>query len=106
MSDAFVVGEQALILGFKGAGFEVVPVENGEGLTRELARLARTPDVSLVLVTESAASEAPEAIENFREQSQAILTTIPTHRGTQHLGFNEMKKTVEYSIGVDMLGKD
>jgi len=95
-----------LILGFKGVGFEVVPAEDGESLARELAALARTPDVGVVLVTESVAAEAPEALAHFREMSSAILTTIPTHKGTQHRSFNEMRKAIEYSIGVDMLGKE
>ncbi len=95
-----------MVLGFKGVGFEVVPAEDGEGLARELAELAHSPDVALVLVTESMAAEAAEAIRYFREMSRAILTTIPTHKGSAHLGFHEIKKAVEYSIGVDMLGKE
>ena len=106
MSKAVVVGERSLILGFKGVGFEVAAAEDGEALARELAALARKPDVALVLVTESLAAEAPGALAHFREVSRAILTTIPTHKGTQHSSFNEMRKTVERSIGVDMLGKE
>lgn len=106
MSKAVVVGEKALILGFKGVGFEVVDAPDGAHMTTELNRLARRSDVSLVLVTESVAAEAPEALANFREMSRAILTTIPTQKGSRHLSFNEMRKMVEYSIGVDMLGKE
>lgn len=106
MSKAVVVGEKSLILGFKGVGFEIVDVADGRKLLTELNRLARDPEVKLVLVTESVAAEAPEALAQFREMSRAILTTIPTHKGSQRLGFNEMRRTVEYSIGVDMLGKE
>ncbi len=106
MSKAYVVGERSLILGFKGVGFEMVEAGDGEKLAIELARLARTPDVSLILVTETIAAENPGALAQFHETSRAILTTIPTHQGSRHLGFNEMKKLVEHSIGVDMLGKE
>jgi len=106
MSKAVIVGERALILGFKGVGFETASAENGEDLGRELARLAREEDISLVLVTESMATEAPEALREFRERSAAILSTIPTHMGSEHIGFKEMKASIEYSIGVDMLGKE
>ncbi|HNR30355.1 MAG TPA: V-type ATP synthase subunit F [Candidatus Hydrogenedentes bacterium] len=106
MSKAVVVGEKALILGFKGVGFEIVDAADGAKLLTELNMLARDPEVKLVLVTESVAAEAPEALAQFRETSRAILTTIPTHKGSRHIGFNEMRKTVEYSIGVDMLGKE
>lgn len=95
-----------MILGFKGAGFETVPVANGAELARELAQLAHMPDIGLVLITESMAAEAPEALTAFRESCLAILTTIPTHKGSQHLGFVEMRRAIERSIGVDMLGKE
>ncbi len=106
MSKAFVVGEKPLIQGFKGVGFEIVHADSAETVLTALNRLARDPETSLVLVTESAAAENPEAIRQFRESSQAILTTIPTHLGSSHLGFKEMRKMVERSIGVDMLGKE
>jgi len=106
MSRAVVVGEKSLILGFRGVGFEIVDVNDGRKLLTELNRLARDGEVKLVLVTESVAAEAPEALTQFRETSRAILTTIPTHKGSRRLGFNEMRKSVEYSIGVDMLGTE
>lgn len=106
MSKAVAVGERALVLGFKGVGFEVIAAEDGESLARELALLARMPDVGLVLVTESLAGEAPEALEHFREVSSAILTTVPTQRGSQHRSFNEMRNLIERAVGVDMLGKE
>lgn len=106
MSKAFVVGEKPLIQGFKGVGFEIVHADSAESLLKALNRLARDPETSLVLVTESAAAENPEALRQFRETSKAILTTLPTHLGSGHLGFKEMRKMVEHSIGVDMLGKE
>ena len=106
MSKAVVVGEKALILGFKGVGFEVVDAPDGARLLTELNRLARDPEVCLVLVTETVAAEAPEALRQFRETSRSILTTIPTHKGSDHTGLHEMRKLVEHSIGVDMLGKE
>jgi len=106
MSKAYVVGEKPLISGFKGVGFEIIHANDGDSLTRALGQLLRGHDASIVLITESVAAENPEAINNFRENSSAIVTTIPTHKGSIHLGFSEMRRMVEYSIGVDMLGKE
>jgi len=106
MSKAVIVGERSLILGFKGVGFETVGVDKSEKLGEELMKLARQEDISLVLVTESMAAEAPQALKDFREQCTTILTTIPTQQGSEHIGFKEMKASIEYSIGVDMLGKE
>ncbi|MCC6694628.1 MAG: hypothetical protein IT365_03255 [Candidatus Hydrogenedentes bacterium] len=106
MFRAVAVGERHLILGFKGAGFEIAGCVDGKGLHSELGRLSREADVALVLVTESMAAEAPDAIEQFRDRSQAILTIIPTHEGATHYSYELMRKAVERSIGVDILGKD
>lgn len=106
MSRAIALGERAFVLGFKGVGFEIVPAKDGESASRELARIARERDVALVLVTESIAAEATEAIESFRQTCPTVLTTIPTHLGSSHTSFLEMRRAVEKSIGVDMLGKE
>lgn len=106
MYRAVAVGERHLILGFKGAGFEIVGCIDGNALQKELGKLSRETDVALVLVTESVAKEAPDAIDQFRERSRAILSIVPTHEGTEHYSFLRMKQAVERSIGVDILGKE
>jgi V/A-type H+-transporting ATPase subunit F len=72
----------------------------------ELNVLSRDPEIGLVLITESMAKDASKAIEEFRMRSSAILTIIPAHEGSMHLSFQEMRKSVERSLGVDILGKD
>lgn len=107
MSRAIAVGEKTFILGFKGVGFEIEPADNAESVARILGALAHERNVGLVLLTESMAAENKEAVANFREMNPAaILTVIPTHKGSSRGSFEEMRKTVERSIGVDMLGKD
>jgi V/A-type H+-transporting ATPase subunit F len=106
MSKAVAVGEKHLILGFKGVGFDIVSIDDGEKLMHELNTLSRDPEIDLVLVTESIAKDAPKAIEEFRGKSSAVLTIIPTHEGSEHVSFQEMRKSVERSLGIDLLGKD
>jgi vacuolar-type H+-ATPase subunit F/Vma7 len=103
MSSAYVVGERTLILGFKGAGFEIVHAEDGAQAAKALGKLALLPETSLVLITESVAADAEEAMQQFRENSNALLTTIPTHMGSAELGYKEMRKIVERAVGVDLL---
>ena len=105
MAKAVAVGEKNLILGFKGVGFEIIPVESGAKLPQQLSLLARDKEIGLVLITESMAAESPEAVAEFREKSSACLTIIPTHEGSQHSSFREIQKAVERSLGVDILGK-
>ncbi len=106
MSKGVAVGEKHLILGFKGVGFEIVPIDDSEKRMHELNLLSRDPETGLVLVTESLARDAPKAIEEFRGKSSAVLTVIPTHEGSNHVSFQEIRKSVERSLGIDLLGKD
>ncbi|HUW61469.1 MAG TPA: V-type ATP synthase subunit F [Candidatus Bathyarchaeia archaeon] len=107
MSRAIAVGEKTFILGFKGVGFEIEPAENAEAVGTVLGALSRERDIGLVLLTETMAAENAEAVANFRQMNPAaILTVIPTHKGSARASFEEMRKAVERSIGVDMLGKE
>lgn len=106
MSKAIALGEKHLILGFKGVGFEIVPVEESSRLMSALIALSRDPEIGIVLITESMAGENPQAIQEFRQRSSAILTLIPTHEGSRHTSFHEIRKSVEKAIGVDILGED
>ena len=106
MSKAYVVGDKSQMLGFKGAGFEVIHADDADSLARALGQLIRGNDASLVLVSEGIAAQNPEAVDNFRENTAIIISTIPTHEGGAHLGFDAMRRMVERSIGVDLLGKE
>ena len=106
MIKAVAVGEKRFILGFKGVGFEIAVCNDGNELRLALGNLARDGEVALLLVTESLATEAPDALSAFRERSGAILTVIPTHEGSRYTSFQAMKRAIELSIGVDILGKE
>jgi V/A-type H+-transporting ATPase subunit F len=105
MARAYIIGEKHQILGFKGVGFEIVPVTDAERFADELFYLSRGHDTGLILVTESLAKESPQVIEEFRHRSNAILVIIPTHEGSIYLSINEMRRIVERSMGIDILGK-
>ena len=106
MSKAYIVGDRSAVIGFKGVGFEIVHAFDATSLTQALGQIIRANDAAIVLVSEDVAAHNPEAMANFREQSQAIMTTIPTHHGSNNSGFEEIRRLVEHSIGVDMLGKE
>jgi len=106
MAKAYALGERQLILGFKGVGFEIIPVDEPSKLPAELQRLSREKDVALVLLTESIVKGVSEALHEFRERSTAVVTIIPTHEGSRHVSFEETRRMVERSLGVDILGKD
>jgi vacuolar-type H+-ATPase subunit F/Vma7 len=106
MAKACIVGEKHLILGFKGIGFEIVAVSEPENLAEELFMLSRRSDIGLILVTESIAAEAPGVIEEFRSRSDVILTVVPMYEDSPRTGYNEMRKAIERSMGIDLFKKE
>ena len=105
MFRAVVVGEKHLILGFRALGFEIVPLEDSSKLMQELIGISTNAEIGLVFVTESLAIKNPKAIEEFRQRCHTVLTVIPTHEGSKHISFQEIRQSVENSLGVDILGK-
>jgi len=106
MYKAYVIGEKGLIQGFKSAGFEVCHAISPNELQMTFQQIQKEGGASIILITEELAQESREIIQDYRLISNAVITTIPTLKGSQHLGFKELKRQIEYSIGVDMLGKE
>lgn len=106
MYKAYVIGEKSLIQGFKSAGFEICHALTTEDLRRELQRIHQEGKAGIILITEDLAKEGKDVIKDFRLINSAVVTVIPTHKGSEHLSFKELKRQIEYSIGVDMLGKE
>ena len=106
MAKACIVGEKHLILGFKGIGFEVVPISDPKNLAEELFMLTRRSDVGLIFVTESIVAQAPGAIEEFRSRSSIILTVVSMHEGGSRTAYQEMRKAIERSTGMDLFKKE
>ncbi|HPI92444.1 MAG TPA: V-type ATP synthase subunit F [Deltaproteobacteria bacterium] len=106
MSRAVVLGEKRNITAFKGVGIDALPVEDGQKLFQSLMELSRERELGIVLVTENLAEQAPEAIEEFRRRSAAVLCIIPTHEGSRRTSFQAISRLVESSLGIDILGKD
>lgn len=106
MAKAYIVGEKNLILGFKGIGFEIIPVTDPKDLAEKLFMLSKDSDVGLILVTESMAEASPGVIEDFRSRSNVILTIVPMHEESPRTGYNEMRKAIERSMGIDLFKKE
>ncbi|MBI2434192.1 MAG: hypothetical protein HYV26_15155 [Candidatus Hydrogenedentes bacterium] len=102
MPKAVALGEQHLVMGYTAAGVEVMPVRDEHEFARQLAGLARNPEVAVVFATENMAADAPEAVSNFRGSSKAALLIVPSYEGATRAGFQSMRKLVERSLGVDI----
>lgn len=97
------VGEEELILGFRGIGAELINVDSSKELDDVLERLVSDTTISLIMITETIAKDCMEKITNFRDRSSAIILLIPTHTGSLNLSLEEMRLDVEKAAGIDLL---
>ncbi len=97
------VGEEELILGFRGIGAELINVDSSKELDDVLERLVSDTTISLIMITETIAKDCMEKITNFRERSSAIVLLIPAHTGSLNLSLEEMRLDVEKAAGIDLL---
>ncbi len=97
------VGEEELILGFRGIGAELINVDSSKELDDVLERLVSNTTISLIMITETIAKGCMEKITNFRDKSSAIVLLIPAHTGSLNLSLEEMRLDVEKAAGIDLL---
>ncbi len=97
------VGEEDLIMGFRGIGAELINVDSSKELDDVLERLVSDTTISLIMITETIAKDCMEKITNFRDRSSAIVLLIPAHTGSLNLSLEEMRLDVERAAGIDLL---
>ena len=97
------VGEEELIMGFRGIGAELINVDSSKELDDVLERLVSDTTISLIMITETIAKDCMEKITNFRDRSSAIILLIPAHTGSLNLSLKEIQLDVEKAAGIDLL---
>ena len=97
------VGEEELIMGFRGIGAELINIDSSKELDDVLERLVSDTTISLIMITETIAKDCMEKITNFRDRSSAIVLLIPAHTGSLNLSLEEMRLDVEKAAGIDLL---
>lgn len=96
------VGERDAVLCFKAIGMRVVPTETAEQTTRALFKLVKE-GVRVIFITETAAMEAPEALQRYKTQADVAIIPIPGSQGSTGYAMAQVKANVEKAIGADIL---
>jgi len=106
MSNVYVIGEQNVILPFRGVGAIPLPVSDRPEALEALNRVKGDPEAGVVFITEEAAvTLGGDALSLFREQYSGTMITIPTRRGGGQQIVEEMRSLVARAIGVDLMGR-
>lgn len=89
-------------VGLRMAGIEGVVVHGSEETRLAVEEALTHEDISILVVTELAASQIPDMIQNLRERSEApIVVEIPDRHGTRR-DSDFLTKYVRDAIGVKM----
>lgn len=101
-----VIGDRDSILGFKAVGVITFPVSGPEE-TKQALRKVTEGDYAVVFITEQAADQVHEAVEEVNARPTPILVPIPSSRGGLGLGRAQIRRSVERAVGADILfGKE
>jgi len=105
MARIIALGPAEEVVPYLALGAEVREAREPAELSAALAELARDRSVAMVLLPESRAEAAGEAVAEFRAKSAAALLVLPGATGSGGLALAEMRKFLERAIGVDVIGK-
>ena len=95
-----VIGDYDSIYGFATLGLSICPVKTRDEAREKLRQLA---DGQYGIITEAAAAELEEEIEEYREKTLPAIIRIPGVSGNTGAGVEGVKKTVEQAVGSDIL---
>lgn len=101
----YVIGSSQVILPFRAGGAVLYAAEDREGVSRALAEVEAQPRGSLVLITEEAASRAPDDVKEFEERGAHALMVVPTRRSRTGAGLERMRQIIIRSVGVDLIAR-
>ena len=100
------IGPRDEMLYLRGAGIEFVPLEAGEDLAAPLSRSTHDTTVGLTLVSETSAEGLMDVIGELRRATGAVVLVVPSHRGGTGRTMDHMRRVLEQSVGVNLLGDD
>ena len=97
-----VIGDYDSIYGFATLGLSICPVKTRDEAREKLGQLA-DGQYGIIYITEAAAAELEEEIEEYREKTLPAIIRIPGVSGNTGAGVEGVKKTVEQAVGSDIL---
>lgn len=97
-----VVGDYDSIYGFATLGLGIFPVKDREE-TRDRLRQLAEGDYGIIYITEKAAAELGDGLDEYREKILPAIIQIPGVSGNTGAGVEGVKKTVEQAVGSDIL---
>ena len=97
-----VIGDKDSVMGFLALGLNVFETSNAEQSAAYI-RQAADEGYAAVYITEQAASEVMDVIDEYKDAQLPAIILIPGIQGSLGIGMAGVKKSVERAVGADIL---
>ncbi len=104
MPDIAFIGQEGIVSLFALAGIDTFGIKLQEAQPA-LKKICANENYSIVLITESAARDAVEFINETNLEGKKYIMIIPDHTGTNDISRLILKKSVEKAVGADILSR-
>ncbi len=99
-----IVGDGDSIMVFKAAGVSAFPVKDAKEARSVLRSVAG--EYSVIFLTEELAAELGDFLKRFDEAPYPVILTVPSGSGKTETGVENIRRTAERALGVDLFGND
>ena len=97
-----VIGDKDSVMGFLALGLTVFETSGAEQ-TAELIRRAAAEGYAALYITEQAAQDVMNVIDEYKDSELPAIILIPGIAGSLGIGMAGVKKSVERAVGADIL---
>ena len=99
-----VIGDKDSVMAFRALGVRVFSDLNPFAVRETIKRLAHD-GCPLILITEKAAEEVPDALAKYKTVAYPVIIPIPDSTGATGFGMQGLKHDIEKAIGTDIIFK-
>jgi len=99
-----IVGDGDSIMVFKAAGVSAFPVSDAKEARTVLRSVAG--EYSVIFLTEELSAELGDFLKRFDEAPYPVILTVPSQNGSAGKGVENIRRTAERALGVDLFGDD
>lgn len=96
-----VLGDRDSVLGFKALGLDVIFADRKEHAAEQIHALARKK-YAVIYITETLAAQIPQDIAQYKDEVMPAIILIPGKKGSLGIGMNNLKRSVERAVGIDV----
>lgn len=97
-----VIGDKKSILCFKALGISVYPASDKNEVRDTIEKLAKD-NYAVIFITEDLSKLVKETIDRYKKQLLPAIILIPSNKGSEKIGLEEINRNVEKAIGANIL---